>query len=214
MFENYFVKPATVDRLRGSWIVSEIETYLAWLVEEGYTPKTIWRRVPIGYAFGEFACERGAGGGHRSSCARRTCSWSIGWHVTLSGLGRIDRWPRRSVVHRADAFGGAAGLRAHGSTTPFPAVRRGSSWLLRSPRRRAGAAFGVAGSLSPSSRRLRDVSLPDRSAQYQRSCHWPCSACSWSSVRLWGWPRARSATRGCCGCSCATPTARAPSPPI
>lgn len=60
MFENYFVKPATVDRLRGSWIATELETYLRWLVEEGYTPKTIWRRVPVGYAFGEFARERGA----------------------------------------------------------------------------------------------------------------------------------------------------------
>ena len=40
MFEQYFIKPATVDRLRGSWIATEIEVYLAWLVHEGYTPKT------------------------------------------------------------------------------------------------------------------------------------------------------------------------------
>ncbi len=60
MFEQYFIKPATIDRLRGSWIATEIETYLTWLVDEGYTPKTIWRRVPIAYAFGEFARERGA----------------------------------------------------------------------------------------------------------------------------------------------------------
>ena len=37
MFEQYFVKPATIDRIRGSWIANEIETYLGWLVEEGYT---------------------------------------------------------------------------------------------------------------------------------------------------------------------------------
>lgn len=60
MFERYFIKPTTVDRLRGSWVATEIEAYLAWLVDEGYSPKTIWRRVPIGYAFGEFARERGA----------------------------------------------------------------------------------------------------------------------------------------------------------
>jgi site-specific recombinase XerD len=60
MFEDYFVKPATVDRLRGSWIATEMEAYLAWLVDEGYTPKSIWRRVPIVYAFGEFAREQGA----------------------------------------------------------------------------------------------------------------------------------------------------------
>ncbi len=27
MFDQYFVKPATIDRLRGSWIANEIETY-------------------------------------------------------------------------------------------------------------------------------------------------------------------------------------------
>lgn len=61
MFEQYFVKPATIDRLRGSWIATEIETYLMWLVGNGYATKTIWRRVPIVYGFGEFARARGAG---------------------------------------------------------------------------------------------------------------------------------------------------------
>ena len=61
MFEQYFVKPATIDRLRGSWIATEIETYLGWLVGNGYAIKTIWRRVPIVYGFGEFARARGAG---------------------------------------------------------------------------------------------------------------------------------------------------------
>lgn len=60
MFEQYFVKPATIDRLRGSWIAAEIETYLEWLVEEGYAARSIWRRVPIVFAFGEFARDRGA----------------------------------------------------------------------------------------------------------------------------------------------------------
>jgi len=32
MLEQYFVKPATIDRVRGSWIATGIETYLAWLV--------------------------------------------------------------------------------------------------------------------------------------------------------------------------------------
>ena len=60
MLEDYFVKPATIDRLRGSWIAAEIESYLVWLVGQGYRPKTIWRRVPIAFAFGEFARGRGA----------------------------------------------------------------------------------------------------------------------------------------------------------
>jgi site-specific recombinase XerD len=61
MLEEYFVKPATIDRLRGSWIGSEIESYVVWLVDQGYRSKTIWRRVPIVFAFGEFARQRGAG---------------------------------------------------------------------------------------------------------------------------------------------------------
>jgi integrase/recombinase XerD len=60
MLEQYFLKPSTVDRLRGSWIAAEIETYVAWMAGEGYRAKSIWRRVPIGFAFGEFARQRGA----------------------------------------------------------------------------------------------------------------------------------------------------------
>jgi len=60
MLEQYFIKPSTIDRLRGSWIAGEIETYVAWLADQGYSAKSIWRRVPIGFAFGEFARERGA----------------------------------------------------------------------------------------------------------------------------------------------------------
>jgi integrase/recombinase XerD len=60
MFEKYFVKPATIDRLRASWIGPEIERYAGWLAGRGYGTKSIWRRVPIVAAFGEFARERGA----------------------------------------------------------------------------------------------------------------------------------------------------------
>lgn len=60
MLEEYFTKPTTVDRIRGSWMGAEIEGYLARLVERGYSIKSIWRRVPIAFAFGEFAREHGA----------------------------------------------------------------------------------------------------------------------------------------------------------
>src|SRR5258707_2673290 len=60
MLEQYFVKPATIDRIRGSWIAAEIETYLAWLAGQGYSTKSIWRRIPMAFAFGEFARGRGA----------------------------------------------------------------------------------------------------------------------------------------------------------
>ncbi len=60
MLDQYFVKPSTIDRIRGSWIATEIETYVAWLAGQGYSTKSIWRRVPIAFAFGEFARQRGA----------------------------------------------------------------------------------------------------------------------------------------------------------
>jgi integrase/recombinase XerD len=60
MLEEYFAKPSTIDRIRASWIAAEIESYLAWLVEHGYSTKSIWRRVPIVFAFGEFAARREA----------------------------------------------------------------------------------------------------------------------------------------------------------
>lgn len=60
MLEHYFVKPTTVDRFRESWIASELESYVVWLVEHGYRTSTILRRVPIIFAFGEFAKEQGA----------------------------------------------------------------------------------------------------------------------------------------------------------
>lgn len=59
MLEQYFFKPGTIDLLRGSWIVAEIETYLAWMAGQGYSAKSIWRRVPIGFALGEFAWQPG-----------------------------------------------------------------------------------------------------------------------------------------------------------
>lgn len=60
MLEEYFRKPSTVDRIRGSWMAAEIESYVVWLVENRYSLKSIWRRVPIVFEFGEFAGGRGA----------------------------------------------------------------------------------------------------------------------------------------------------------
>jgi integrase/recombinase XerD len=60
MLETYFVKPGTVDRIRASWIGSEIERYVVWLAEHGYSSRSVLRRVPLLVAFGEFARARGA----------------------------------------------------------------------------------------------------------------------------------------------------------
>lgn len=60
MLENYFVQPATVDRYLGSWVGAEIEQYVVWLAGHHYSDRCVWRRVPLVFAFGEFACARGA----------------------------------------------------------------------------------------------------------------------------------------------------------
>ena len=61
MLEKYFVRPGTVDRVRASWIGAEIERYVESLDEQGYSWKSVVRRVPLLVEFGEFARARGAG---------------------------------------------------------------------------------------------------------------------------------------------------------
>jgi integrase/recombinase XerD len=60
MLEQYYVKPRTVDRIRGSWIGEAVERYVAWLAERGYRPRTVLHRVPVLVRFGEFAADHGA----------------------------------------------------------------------------------------------------------------------------------------------------------
>jgi site-specific recombinase XerD len=60
MLERYFVKPDTVERIRNAWLGEPIERYVTWLTEQGYLPRTIYRRVPLLMHFAEFAWARGA----------------------------------------------------------------------------------------------------------------------------------------------------------
>ena len=61
MLEKYFVRPGTVDRVRASWIGAEIERYVESLDDQGYSWKSVVRRVPLLVEFGEFGRARGAG---------------------------------------------------------------------------------------------------------------------------------------------------------
>lgn len=60
MLESYFVRPETVDRIRGSWIGRPIEEYVKWLAGQGYAARNTLRRVPILVRFGVFSADRGA----------------------------------------------------------------------------------------------------------------------------------------------------------
>lgn len=47
MLERYFVRPATVDRIRASWIGGPIEQYVTSLADNGYAARNVFRRVPM-----------------------------------------------------------------------------------------------------------------------------------------------------------------------
>lgn len=59
MLEHFFVKPATIDRIRNSWLGSQIDSYLEWLEANGYARPTILRRLLHLYHFAVFAQKRG-----------------------------------------------------------------------------------------------------------------------------------------------------------
>jgi integrase/recombinase XerD len=60
MLERYFVRPDTVDRIQASWISGPINQYVTWLSEQGYSWRSVARRVPLLVRFGEHARSQGA----------------------------------------------------------------------------------------------------------------------------------------------------------
>lgn len=60
MLERYFIRPATVDRIRANVAGAYIEHYVSWLRAQGYADRNVFKRVPILCQFGEFASARGA----------------------------------------------------------------------------------------------------------------------------------------------------------
>jgi len=59
MLDRYFVRPATLERIRASWLGGPIEQYVTWLTDKGYAARNVFHRVPLLGQFGEFARERG-----------------------------------------------------------------------------------------------------------------------------------------------------------
>jgi len=60
MLERYYVRPESCDRVRSSWIGGLIERYVEWLTENGYSSRTVLRRIPLLMEFGEFTRQHGA----------------------------------------------------------------------------------------------------------------------------------------------------------
>ena len=47
MLDKYYVRPATVDRIRSSWIAPAIDEYVSWLAQQRYTARSVLHRVPV-----------------------------------------------------------------------------------------------------------------------------------------------------------------------
>jgi hypothetical protein len=60
VLDRYFIRPATVDRIRSFWIGDAIERYVSWLAEQKYAARSIFIRVPLLIRFGESAQRAGA----------------------------------------------------------------------------------------------------------------------------------------------------------
>lgn len=99
MLERYFVRPGTVDRILASWIGPEIERYVVWLAERGYSDRSVLRRVPLMLAFGEFARERGARTVHElpAHVDRFVAEWMEGRPGTGAGGQQVVREVRGPI---------------------------------------------------------------------------------------------------------------------
>jgi integrase/recombinase XerD len=49
----------TIDRIRGSWLAPQIESYLEWLEAHGYSRLVVYRSLPLLFRFAEFAEKKG-----------------------------------------------------------------------------------------------------------------------------------------------------------
>jgi site-specific recombinase XerD len=59
MLERYYAKPSTIDRISDSWLGAQIDDYVGWMNANGYSSRTIFRRLPRLCRFAEFAQKRG-----------------------------------------------------------------------------------------------------------------------------------------------------------
>ena len=88
MLEQYFVRPATVDRIRGCWIGDSIEEYVIWLNEQGYAPRSVHQRVPRLIRFGDYAHKQGAT--TLNALPEYVEPYVSGWLATHNKLSVID----------------------------------------------------------------------------------------------------------------------------
>src|SRR5260370_21509596 len=59
MLEQYFLRPTTVDRIRSTWLVQQIEQYVEWMHAQKYAEYSITHRIAILCHFADFARTHG-----------------------------------------------------------------------------------------------------------------------------------------------------------
>ena len=170
MLESYFVKPQTVDRIRASWIGPEIERYVGWLAEHGYSARTVLRRVPV------LVGVRGVRPRARRLGRWRTCPLT-------STASSPSGWPR-SAVARADA---AARSSAARSSRCWPSCCPGFGRTGR-PHRELPFADAVPGFFEylAAERGLRPESIVSPTG-----ITWPASRPTWTGSASPGWRSCR-----------------------
>ena len=150
MLEKYFVRPETVDRIRASWIGAEIERYVVWLGGQGYSSRSVLRRVPLVLAFGEFARDRGAVAvedlpAHveefvADRVARYPCARRCGESETRRQVAKEVRGPVEQMLRLAVA--GFVGKGRRRRPVPFVDALPGFSEYLASERGLRPASIG------------------------------------------------------------------------
>jgi hypothetical protein len=209
MLERYFVKPQTIDRIRALWIGPQIEQYVAWLADQGYGSRCVWRRVPLLAAFGEFARLNGARSladlpGHVDAFVDKRASESRRARRRVGPTFAKDmRGPVEQLLELVvPGFEGTGRPHHH---LPFADALPGFFGYLASERGLAPPRWPPTSTTSTASRPgSREPVSPDCT-----SCLRRCSAPLLPSVPRPGWRRRRSARAArCCGCSCVTHTVK------
>ena len=210
MLEEYFVKPRTVDRIRGSWIGPQIEQYVTWLAGQGYGTRCVLRRVPLVTAFGEFAAANGA---RQLADLPEHVSAFVSMRVSQSRdarraqgdtLAKDIRGPVEQML--TIVLPGYSGSGRPRRPVPFGESVPGFFEYLVSERGLRPASVESTCITCAGSR----PASPGSGSPGSRNCRRRCSALLSPSGPGWAWRRRRCGrAAGCCACSCATPTARA-----
>ena len=214
MLEEYFVKPATVDRIRASWIGAGDRALCRLAGRARLSPRACWRRVPLLVAFGEFARVTRAPESPTDLPAMSTPSWPSVSRVAGAAprLGPPD-WPRSSADPVEQMLRVVLpGYEPSGRHTMSPFA--GASRVLRLPGERAWTSPGLHLPVSSPPRPLRGLSRRESASGVSELSPALLSAFVAERAGRVSPRRPCETPVGCCVCSCVTRTARASSAAI